>query len=510
MTADSPVCHHSPRSPVTSSADGVKSLSSPWAQVVRGGIEPDTICTTPLSPSSSPPISAAPEQDLSDYSKGQSASPPPDNDFGEGSNGNVGLLHKKTAWKPLNGGDGEAGPVMGAFSWPDLSESKRRSLKSSSDSSKTLSYGSSVPVPISQGPVISPSPQKQATANPPVRPVRRPMKRGGGGGTGGVSAQSGFSRPPPPPPLPPPFPRFETPSGNLLPAVLDSPPVREPSYRGSNNWDARPMGGVVGSHSHAVNDHSSQHRNTSRRGNFGSRPRGDAVYHNNGYQDRNNWNASRSSNVNARDVHLPANTMGLPPYRGFIRPPPPPPGARPFIVPQHVRPFGNPMGFDIASPYLYVPALPQESFRAVPLVPHPPPPPMYFPPMDPPLPTLLVNQIDYYFRYSSSGFQCIKREGDLFLVLRMPYPIKESICDNCDDQYSSLMLKASKVVEVQGDKVRRRNDWRQWLKSSSQPDSASLATSLQNVALEDVTIDVKTPVGIVGESSKECTSDKGQ
>lgn len=60
----------------------------------------------------------------------------------------------------------------------------------------------------------------------------------------------------------------------------------------------------------------------------------------------------------------------------------------------------------MASPYLYVPALPQESFRAVPLVTHPPPPPMYFPPMDPPLPTLLVNQIDYYFRYTItlSGF----------------------------------------------------------------------------------------------------------
>lgn len=160
-----------------------------------------------------------------------------------------------------------------------------------------------------------------------------------------MSAQSSFSRPPPPPPLPPPFPRFETPSGNLLPAVLDSSPVREPSYKGNNNWDARPMGGVVGSHSHTVNDQSSQHRNTSRRGNFGPRPRGDGVYHNNGYQDRNNWNVSRSSNVNARDVHLPHNTMGPPPYRGFIRPPPPPPSSRPFIVPQHVRPFGNPMGF---------------------------------------------------------------------------------------------------------------------------------------------------------------------
>lgn len=66
------------------------------------------------------------------------------------------------------------------------------------------------------------------------------------------------------------------------------------------------------------------------------------------------------------------------------------------------------------------------------------------------------------------------------------------------------------VQFLQGDKVRRRNDWRQWIKSSSQPNSALLATSLQNVALEGVTNDVKTPVGTVGESSKEGSSVKRQ
>lgn len=54
----------------------------------------------------------------------------------------------------------------------------------------------------------------------------------------------------------------------------------------------------------------------------------------------------------------------------------------------------------MAPPYFYVPTLPPESsFRGVPFLPHAPPQPMPLA-AGPSLPTLLVNQIDYYFRYS--------------------------------------------------------------------------------------------------------------
>jgi la-related protein 1 len=167
-------------------------------------------------------------------------------------------------------------------------------------------------------------------------PVRqRPMKRGGGGNTRGGPAQSGFTHPPPaPPPPPPPFPVFQLPPTgypNLVPGVPD-PSHREFPYRG-NNWETRPAGGFV-SQSHSVNDH----RNSSRRGNFGPHQRGDGAYHNNhgGRRDQDRGNYG-----NARDVHLQPQRG---PMRGFVRPPPPNTGG--FVTPPPVRPYVNvnPMG----------------------------------------------------------------------------------------------------------------------------------------------------------------------
>lgn len=159
------------------------------------------------------------------------------------------------------------------------------------------------------------------------------MKRGGGGNNRGGPAQSGFTHPPPPPPPPPPpFPVFQLPPNrypNLVQAVPD-PSHREFPYRG-NNWETRPAGGFV-SQSHSVSDH----RNSSRRGNFGPHQRGDGAYHNNhgGRRDQDRGNYG-----NARDVHL--HPRG--PLRGFVRPPPPNTGG--FVTPPPVRPFVNHMGY---------------------------------------------------------------------------------------------------------------------------------------------------------------------
>lgn len=59
---------------------------------------------------------------------------------------------------------------------------------------------------------------------------------------------------------------------------------------------------------------------------------------------------------------------------------------------------------------MYVPPMPPETFRTMPMV--PPPPPVMFPPANEnplpnpnlspnPLPNMIVNQIDYYFRLFS-------------------------------------------------------------------------------------------------------------
>uniref|UniRef100_A0A5B6YWY6 Putative la-related protein 1C-like n=1 Tax=Davidia involucrata TaxID=16924 RepID=A0A5B6YWY6_DAVIN len=521
MTADSTSNNHSPlRSGGGGGGDGINSpqfrrrnLSSPWAQVVRG--EPEAISALPRSPSSpssssSPPITTPNQSTFSDCSASKAASMASDISAVESqlenfdsNNNNVGRP-TRTAWnKPLNGVV-EVGPVMGgAVSWPALSESTRPSPKPSSDSSKPISDGS---VSISQGPVISHSPQKQVNtnANPnftpnhtlPVR--QRSMKRGGGG-----SAQSNFTRPPPPPPLPPPFPLFEVPYGTLVPAVPDLSP-REPLYR-SNNWETRPIGGFVPK-SHAGNDHPSQ-RNSSRRSNFGPRPRGDGSYHNN-YGSRRNqdrdWSAARSSNV--RDVNVQHQ---IHPPRSFGRPPPP--GSSPFTIPQPVRSFGNSMSFDMTSPFLYVSTLPPESFRSVPFVGPAPPPTMFFPVLDPSLPTLLVHQIEYYF----SDANLIKDdflksnmddEGWVPITLIASFPRVQHLTYNI--QLILHSLRASTAVEVQGDKVRRRNEWRKWIPASGQfptDDSGShspngsgysmLATSFQKVTLDEATINHNSAMG---------------
>lgn len=81
-------------------AQSRRQVSSPWTQIVRGESEP-------------PPIAAAAGEDKSE--------------------GNAG---KKPVWNRPSNGASEIGPVMGASSWPALSEaSKAPSNKPSSDSS---------------------------------------------------------------------------------------------------------------------------------------------------------------------------------------------------------------------------------------------------------------------------------------------------------------------------------------------------------------------------------------
>lgn len=230
-------------------------------------------------------------------------------------------------------------------------------------------------------------------------PVRQRSRRGGGASSsGGGPAQTGFLRspqlPPPPPPLSPAFPIAMPPNsvGNVVQPFPDLCPI-EPLYRG-NNWETRSVGGFV-SQSHPVNEP----RNSTRRGNYG--PRGDGSYHNN-YGGRRAQD--RGTYANARDVHLQQQRG---PPRSFVRPPPP--GAGTFVPPQHVRPFVNSMpipgrfyswgmssfgSYDvnvelhlILSEFIYVPT---NMFMTAPIL---------MPVAEHPLQTMLVHQIDYYFRY---------------------------------------------------------------------------------------------------------------
>ncbi|KAL3505424.1 hypothetical protein ACH5RR_035265 [Cinchona calisaya] len=398
------------------------------------------------------------------------------------SNGNA-ARSKKPAWnKPLNGVV-ESSSVMGdSISWPALSESTRSTTKLSPDSPKPSANASSSS---SQGPIITQSLHKQANTNVNTNSVanhgitrQKSMKhRGGGSAQGG-----GFRPPPPPPPMPPPFPAFMEipPYGNYRNFV---PPVLDSSVR-----SARPLSGAG-----SGNDQSSHsQRNSSRRNNFGGRPRGDGQYHNNhgGRRDHDR-----------RDVHLPHQFV--PPPGGYM-PPPPPPGSASFVGPPPMRPFVGPMGFDMASPFMYVPRLPPESFRGMPFIAQAPPAPMFFPVMDPPLPALIIKQIEYYFSDDNLVKDDYLRsnmddEGWVPIDLIASFPRVQQLTTDIPLILDSL--RASVVVEVkeQGVKIRRRNDWKKWTRSGSRisPDSGSkdpgmpsedmLTTAIENISLNGVT-----------------------
>ncbi|XP_062020465.1 la-related protein 1C-like [Rosa rugosa] len=525
--ADSSANHHSPRPDFDAGGGGVNRRTTPWAKVVRGDSESSSISPNHQSPPSPPPPPSisVPEQNPSSNCSPSavarsSPSPPPpaDAESGDGHNGNAARMAKKPAWNKPTSLEVGPGPVMGAVAWPALSESARASPKLPADSSSKTVTDVAVPVPVSPGPVITPSPNSKkhhgnpANTNPAsnhAMPARqRPTKRGGGSSTGVTSAHahahahSGFAHPPPPPP-PPPFPVFPIPNGygTLVPAMPDPSP-RDPSFRGSN-WDARPIG--FGPQTHQVNDH----RNSSRRGNFGSHPRGDGPYHNNygskrDHQDRGNF-------MNGRDVQM--HQQQRPPPRGLVRPVPPSSAA---FTPQPARPFANPMGFP---EFVYIPTLPLDPIR-MPFIPHAPHPAMFIPVAESPmpsLPSLIVNQIDYYFsdtnlirdEYLRSNMDA---QGWVPISLIANFPRVKSLTTNV--QLIMDSLRASSIVEVQDEKVRRRNDWTKWISTTGRLASESgsssndvqssdmLSTSFQKMTVDDASTSQSSMAGNPDANSK--------
>lgn len=464
-------------------------LPSPWAQVVRGGGEPDPVA--PRSPSASQ-SSVLPEQNLvvSDQltvtEPQQAAAVETLLEASEGSsNGNASGL-KKSAWnKPSPNGvvEGSSTPVMGAASWPALSELTRALPKSTSFTSETSKHTSDGSVTVSQAPVISQQPQRPVRPNAShhanqnhVNPVRqRSMKRGGSSG-------GGYNRPPPPPPpqppTPPPMPRFplyDMSYRGYVPAVLDTS-VRDQSPYNGNSFAPRPMG-----HSNAMNDHHSSNR---RRNNFGPRPRGDGgPFLNNGHGGRRDHHD--------RDWRGPQNHAAIQPP--MAPPPPPPPrgymqqahlGPAPFIAPQPIRPYGTPMGYEMAAPFVYVSSLPTEAYRNAPILPRAPPPPMFIPLVDTPLPVKILQQIEYYFSeenlkkddYLKSNMD---EEGWVPLSLIAGFRRVQSLTS--DIQLILNSLRDSTVIEVQGENIRSRRDWQKYAKGPL------LEASLQNLTLTEST-----------------------
>ncbi|KAG6515705.1 hypothetical protein ZIOFF_026134 [Zingiber officinale] len=330
-----------------------RAARQPWSHVVRG--EPD-------GSSSSPPLMPSP--DTSDRK-----SSPPGGVTAEAAA--AASLGKKPAWnRPSLNGSTEPGPSVmgGSASWPALSESAKPVVKSHASASD------GVPLAASPDPATSSSLPKQNLI-PPGSPNygasehQKSIKRGGNISNGALPV--GVAAVPSPPPT-----LAITPQANT-----DEKTPREQTPKITTSYEHNSRGSWSDSQ---VHDGGGDHRRTysgNRRWNNGG---GHGSHHGNYSNRRDQENDRSRRNAFGRDIQM--QHQGVRPY---LRPPPPPmPPPFPGHIPQ-VRPFGNPVVFpDMQSPFFYFHNQPPPG----PL----PFPAMYFPAMDVQRATLL-KQINFYF-----------------------------------------------------------------------------------------------------------------
>ncbi|KAK7271688.1 hypothetical protein RJT34_27788 [Clitoria ternatea] len=422
-------------------------VSPPWNQVVRGESEP-----IPASPSSPP---------LSPLTEGFPSAAAPVDEFGtavessDNGGGHNGGTSKRPAWnRPSSNGAAvsEVQPVMDAVSWPALSESTRAAMKS--ESLKGLLDGSSLP-------------QLQGLGSTPFSTLQREVSDNASANNAAPTRQKSIKH--------------------------DNPNA---SSNGGHPQQSAPHVSVAATGSHnSTKDHTQRsgfvsndnpQQRSFRNRNSGPHQRGDGAHHYNyGNRRDQDWNNNR--NFNSRDMHAPPRAVPR-----FMRPPPPPNSAQMFHPPP-VRPFGGHMGFhELAPPLVFVaaPPPPPDSLRGVPFLPPMPHHTMFFTGPDPQLLSMIANQIDYYF----SNQNLVK---DTFLRQNMDdqgwVPIKliagfnkvMHLTDNI--QLILDAVRTSSVVEVQGDKIRRRNDCRRWIMPRVQvPNAASLGLSDPDTLTEKV------------------------
>uniref|UniRef100_A0A804HW45 HTH La-type RNA-binding domain-containing protein n=1 Tax=Musa acuminata subsp. malaccensis TaxID=214687 RepID=A0A804HW45_MUSAM len=335
------------------------------------------------------------------------------------------------AWSVPANGASEAGPVMGADCWPSLPESASRvSIRSSSlDSLMALSDGPSAAAALDhdalgrQGPNSSPNLMK---------------RRGGTGSSSAANHGPGASQEP----------HF----------ISEMPPVSVDTSQGSSPQGIADHGNSnLGRHRRDEFLPQLQSGSNNQRSGYGGNKRGNAHHRRHGSrrdQEQGGYDWSGPRGFSGRDSHI---LMPLPQQRGqsqpFIRAPPPPTTA-PFVgMPPYFRPFVSPLGY----PAMFLPPADHQRF-------------------------MLVKQIEYYF---SPDNLC----KDLFLRRNMDdqgwVPISLIASFNRVKQLTRDMphildaVRGSTVVEVQGEKIRKRGDWMKWMMPPT-PNQYDLASGSQS------------------------------
>ncbi|KAJ4950180.1 hypothetical protein NE237_027012 [Protea cynaroides] len=262
--------------------------------------------------------------------------------------------------------------------------------------------------------------------------------------------------------------------------------------------------------------------------------RGGDGYPNQNFQNRrrqnrgfNNWNHNRggfNANAHARLVNSQQQNhhgFGNGPS-GFIAPPPPlthsfphstpmvnppyvnvnvnhPPPPPPAPLSGYVLPFGyygNPY-FSEASNPLYYPPLP-----SIPPLPSPPPPnvdamggaPTYNQPILPNpevgLCNTILHQIEYYFSKENlvkDAYLKSLMDDEGWVPVHVIAGFRRVNAITNDTSLIVRALQPSAVVEVQGDKMRKRGDWMNWVRHGSPAARVNsvpdISTGIQNIQL---------------------------
>ncbi|XP_042014823.1 la-related protein 1C-like [Salvia splendens] len=355
---------------------------------------------------------------------------------------------KKPVWNNQSNGE-VASAVMGAESWPALSESARASPKS------VKPAGS---ITISQVDLNGASPKQVNSSIPsPNSPSSRP-KRSSGSFSPHMPATNDIS----PTPLAEHGSLVNTLTHNSTGKLLAGEPSRD-------NITTNKEGGHRGG-SYSANE--TQPQRTYRRHNSGPLIRGDGSYHHGGRRDqerggKQDW-GHRS--FNHRESHGSQQQTGS---RPFLRGPAP---NTPFVPPPTVavRPFVAPVVYtEMQSPVFYVPGPHPDSLTPIPMVPMPS---MFFSMHDPHLPTKIVNQIEYYFSNENlvkDTFLRQNMDGEGWVSIKLIASFKKVIQLTDNIHLILDVIKSSNAVEVQVDKVRRKGDWMKWIMTPTQTTEVS-------------------------------------
>lgn len=378
----------------------------------------------------------------------------------------------KSPWKtPVAAPDAtaaaEATPVMGADAWPALADAQRP--KSNPEVAKSP--------PLAATAASAPPPNPEAPPTPSVQgPVGQQKTFGSGNGNQYRHPSSRYQRsgskrsPNSPAPFPVHVPLHQPPSmPHVIPTMVPQQHMLVPGYA------YQPYPGPVPN----VEPHLGKSGSETPVQNFVPPARGFnlGARRPNAQEPASQWNPywHPQQGYSPRDNSPMQQGVGP---RPFVRPP--------FVGPSQGPGFMAGPSFSGPAPVCYLPVAPPGALRGAPsyFIQYPPvsPGPPVVPPETPNLRASIVKQIDYYFsdenlqndRYLISlmdgqGWTPISKIADFKRVKKM----------STDIPFILDALQASNTVEVQGDKIRRRDEWAKWLPASADSTSILKPETLQ-------------------------------